>query len=164
MLQRDGLRGLPRPGATLQAFLGQPGNDVLRLRGAESGLRTEGGRQKTDGESPEGGRAFPAQGRGAASAYYVRAAIMCPPRHRVGRHGLSLWGARAEAQRARVIHERSKSWTSSCEERWRSAHASGDEALARRWWKSLREAQARLAKVEANLASVERRAWSEHVS
>lgn len=70
----------------------------------------------------------------------------------------------AEAQRARAVQERSKSWVSSCEEKWRSAHALGDEALAHRYWMSLREAQARLAQAEANLASVERRAWSEYAS
>jgi hypothetical protein len=75
-----------------------------------------------------------------------------------------LCGEHATAQRARVIQERSKSWASSCEEKWRSAHASGDEALARRWWRSLREAQARLAEAEANLAAADRRAWSEHAS
>ena len=73
-------------------------------------------------------------------------------------------GEHAEAQRARAIQERSRSWVRSCEEKWRSAHASGDEALARRWWRALREAQARLAKAEANLAALERRAWSEHAS
>lgn len=73
-------------------------------------------------------------------------------------------GEHAEAQRVRVILERSKRWSDSCEEKWRSARASGDDALARRWWMSLREAQTRLAEVEANLASVERRAWSEHAS
>jgi len=70
----------------------------------------------------------------------------------------------AEAQRARVIQERSRYLVTSSEEKWRSANASGDEALARRRWRSLREAQARLVEAEANLAAAERRAWSEHAS
>jgi hypothetical protein len=70
----------------------------------------------------------------------------------------------AEAQRARAIQERSRSWVRSCEEKRRSARDSGDEALARKWWRALRQAQARLAEAEANLAALERRAWSEHAS
>jgi hypothetical protein len=70
----------------------------------------------------------------------------------------------AEAQRARVMQARVKYLVTSSEEKWRSAHDSGDEAVARMWWRALRQAQARLAEAEANLAALERRAWSEHAS
>jgi hypothetical protein len=51
-----------------------------------------------------------------------------------------------------------------CESALRSALASGDERLVLRWSRSLREAQARLAWAEADLARGEKRVWSEHAS
>ncbi len=51
-----------------------------------------------------------------------------------------------------------------CERGLRSALASGDERQVRRWSRSLREAEDRLAWAEAELARAEKRARAEHAS
>jgi hypothetical protein len=65
---------------------------------------------------------------------------------------------------AREVWERRRRSVLTCERGVRSAQASGDERLVRRWSRSLREAEARLAWAEADLARSEKRAWSEHAS
>jgi hypothetical protein len=68
----------------------------------------------------------------------------------------------AEVGRAREVRERRRNSVLTCERGLRSALASGDERLVRRWSKSLREAEARLAWAEADLARAGARARSEH--
>jgi hypothetical protein len=70
----------------------------------------------------------------------------------------------AQSERAREIWERRRRSVLTCERALRSALASGDERLVRRWSRSLREAEQRLAWVEADLARGEKRVWSEHAS
>ncbi len=67
-----------------------------------------------------------------------------------------------EAERAREVRERRKRSVLTCERGLRSALASGDERLVRRWSRSLREAEVRLAWSEADLARAEKR--SEHAN
>ena len=67
----------------------------------------------------------------------------------------------SEAERAREVWERRRRSVLTCEGGLRSALASGDERLVRRWSRSLREAEARLAWAEADLARAKKRARSE---
>ncbi len=69
-----------------------------------------------------------------------------------------------EAERARELWERRKRSVLTCERGLRSALASGDERLVRRWSRSLREAEQRLTWAEADLVQGEKRVWSEHAS
>ena len=62
-----------------------------------------------------------------------------------------------------VLERRGRS-VLTCERGLRSALASGDERLVRRWSRSLKEAKERLAWAEADLARGEKRVWSEHAS
>ncbi len=62
-----------------------------------------------------------------------------------------------EAERARELWERRRRSVLTCERGLRSALASGDERLVRRWSRSLREAEVRLAWAEADLARAEKR-------
>jgi hypothetical protein len=55
------------------------------------------------------------------------------------------------------VLERRRSSILTCERGLRSALASGDERLVRRWSRSLREAEVRLAWAEADLARAEKR-------
>jgi hypothetical protein len=68
----------------------------------------------------------------------------------------------AEADGAREVWERRRRSVLTCQRRLRSALASGDERLARRWSRSLREAEDRLAWAEADLARAEKRVRSEY--
>ena len=70
----------------------------------------------------------------------------------------------AQPERAREVWERRRRSVLTCERALRSALASGDERLVRRWSRSLREVEQRLAWVEADLARGEKRVWSEHAS
>ena len=69
-----------------------------------------------------------------------------------------------EVERAREVLERRRRSVLTCEGGLRSAQASGDERLVRRWSRSLREAEDRLAWAEADLARAEKRARAEHAS
>ncbi len=62
-----------------------------------------------------------------------------------------------EAERAREVWERRKRSVLTCERGLHSALAAGDERLVRRWSRSLREAEVRLAWAEADLARAEKR-------
>ena len=62
-----------------------------------------------------------------------------------------------EAERTREVWERRRTSVLTCERGLRSALASGDERLVRRWSRSLREAEVRLAWSEADLARAEKR-------
>ena len=68
----------------------------------------------------------------------------------------------AEVRRASAIRERRKASVLTCERGLRSAIASGDERLARRWSMSLADAEARLLWAEADLEVAEEKARSEH--
>jgi hypothetical protein len=68
----------------------------------------------------------------------------------------------AEPDSAREVWERRRRSVLTCERGLRSALASGDERLVRRWSRSLREAEDRLAWAEADLETAEKRAWSDH--
>jgi hypothetical protein len=70
----------------------------------------------------------------------------------------------ADTARASEVWERRRRSVLTCERGLRSALATGDERLARRWSRSLREAEARLAWAEADLDAAEKRVWSEHAS
>ena len=70
----------------------------------------------------------------------------------------------AEADSALEVWERRRRSVLTCERGLRSAQASGDERLVRRWSKSLREAMDRLAWAEADLDTAEKSVWSEHAS
>ena len=70
----------------------------------------------------------------------------------------------AEADSALEVWERRRRSVLTCERGLRSAQASGDERLVRRWSRSLREAMDRLAWAEADLDTAEKRVWSEHAS
>lgn len=70
----------------------------------------------------------------------------------------------AQADRAREVWERRRKSVLTCERGLRSALASDNKRLVRRWSRSLREAEARLAWAEADLARGEKRVWSEHAS
>ncbi|MDQ3863788.1 MAG: DUF1552 domain-containing protein [Actinomycetota bacterium] len=61
-------------------------------------------------------------------------------------------GDAAAAESAREVRERRKRSVLTCQRGLRSALASGDERLVRRWSRSLREAEERLAWAEADLA------------
>jgi hypothetical protein len=65
--------------------------------------------------------------------------------------------AQAE-QRAREVLERRKRSVLTCKRALRSALACGDERLARRWSRSLREAEDRLVWAEADLQATETKA------
>jgi hypothetical protein len=70
-----------------------------------------------------------------------------------------------QAGRPRPIGPRaSQEAVFTCERGLRYALASGDERQVRRWSRSLREAEDRLAKVEADLDRAEKRVRSEHAS
>jgi hypothetical protein len=69
-----------------------------------------------------------------------------------------------EAEHAREVLERRRRSVLTCERGLRSALASGNERLVRRWARSLREAKERLAWAEADLARAEKRLWSEPAS
>ncbi len=62
-----------------------------------------------------------------------------------------------EVERAREVWERRRRSVLTCDRGLRSALASGDERLVRRWSRSLREAEVRLAWAEADLARAEKR-------
>jgi hypothetical protein len=68
----------------------------------------------------------------------------------------------AEVDRAREVWERRRRSVLTCERGLRSALASGEERLVRRWSRSLRDAEARLAWAEADLDMAEKRAWLDH--
>ncbi len=69
-----------------------------------------------------------------------------------------------EVERAREVLERRRRSVLTCERGLRSALDSGDERLVRRWSRSLREAEERLAWAEADVARTEKRVWPEHAS
>ena len=62
-----------------------------------------------------------------------------------------------EVERAREVWERRRRSVLTCERGLRSALVSGDERLVRRWSRSLREAEVRLAWSEADLVRAEKR-------
>ena len=66
----------------------------------------------------------------------------------------------AEADRVREVRELRRRSVLTCERGLRSALASGDERLVRRWSRSLREAEDRLAWAEADLQVAETKAQS----
>jgi hypothetical protein len=66
-------------------------------------------------------------------------------------------GEHAEVDSVREVLERRRRSVLTCERGLRSARASGDERPVRRWSRSLREAEERLAWAEANLARAETR-------
>jgi hypothetical protein len=68
----------------------------------------------------------------------------------------------AEVDRAREVWERRRRSVLTCKRGLRSALASGEERLVRRWSRSLRDAEARLAWAEADLDTAEKRAWLDH--
>jgi hypothetical protein len=73
-------------------------------------------------------------------------------------------GEHAKVGRARTVVERRRRTVRTCEEGLRSALASEDERLWRKWARLLREAQGRLADAEEDLEAAESRASSsEHV-
>ena len=67
-----------------------------------------------------------------------------------------------EVERVREVLERRRRSVLTCDRGLRLALASSDERLVRRWSRSLREAEARLAWAEADLARTEKRARSEY--
>jgi hypothetical protein len=69
-----------------------------------------------------------------------------------------------EVESAREVRERRERSVRTCERALRSALASGDERLVRRWSRSLREAEARLAWAEADLLRVEKSVKSQRAS
>jgi hypothetical protein len=69
-----------------------------------------------------------------------------------------------EVEHAREVLERRRRSVLNCERGLRSALASGDERLVRRWSRSLREAEERVVWTEADLARAEKRARAEHAS
>jgi hypothetical protein len=69
-----------------------------------------------------------------------------------------------EVERAREVLERRRRSVLTCERGLRSALASGDERLVRRWSRSLREAQERVVWAEADVARTEKRVWPEQAS
>jgi hypothetical protein len=69
-----------------------------------------------------------------------------------------------EAEHAREVLERRRRSVLTCERGVHSALASGDERLVRRWSRSLREAEDRLAWAEEVLARAEKRIWSGRAS
>jgi hypothetical protein len=64
--------------------------------------------------------------------------------------------------RPREVLERRRRSVLTCEQGLRTAFACGDERLTRRWSRSLRDAQLRLAWAEEDLARAETAAQSEH--
>jgi hypothetical protein len=69
-----------------------------------------------------------------------------------------------EVERAREVLERRRRSVLTCERGLRSALDSGDERLVRRWSRSLRQAEERLAWAEADVARAEKRVRPEHAS
>jgi hypothetical protein len=70
----------------------------------------------------------------------------------------------AQTERAREVLERRRRSVLTCEGGLRSALASGDERLVRRWSRSLREAEERLLWAEADLVRADKRLRSRHAS
>ena len=101
-------------------------------------------------------RVAPDSGPAAAEKEAVRRRKDRDPR---GGEGLEEQAGRehTEAERAREVRERRERSVRTCERGLRSALASGDERLVRRWSRSLREAEIRLAWAEADLVRAEKR-------
>jgi hypothetical protein len=74
------------------------------------------------------------------------------------------WGFTEAEQRAREVLERRRRSVLTCEGGVRLAIASGDDRLVRRWSRSLRDAEDRLAWAEADLLRIEKGVWSERAS
>jgi hypothetical protein len=75
------------------------------------------------------------------------------------RHGAAVvCREHAEVSRAAAVQERRRAWVLTCERAVRSAIASGDERLERRWAKLLLAAEVSFAEAEANLHVAEIRA------
>jgi hypothetical protein len=68
----------------------------------------------------------------------------------------------AEVDRAREVWERRSRSVLTCERGLRSALASGEARLVRRWSRSLRDARVRLAWAEADLDAAEKKARLDH--
>ncbi len=109
-----------------------------------------------------GRRCFACQERRAASRLGLAVAEDAQPEKagepRRGRSGgleEPSGGGNADADSAREVRERRRRSVLTCERGLRSAIASGDERLVRRWSRSLREAEERLAWAEADLARTE---------
>ena len=66
----------------------------------------------------------------------------------------------AEEIRAAALRDRRRAWVLACERAVRSAIASGDERLERRWAKLLLAAEVSFANAEAELRTAEMRARS----
>jgi len=66
----------------------------------------------------------------------------------------------AETSRLCALQKRHSMWVLTCDRNLRWARASGEERLARKWSRLLREAEKRLAWIEATLAKAEARALS----
>ena len=79
-----------------------------------------------------------------------------PPRSRGNGLEVQVSHEIARSERAREVWERRRRSVLTCERALRSALASGDERLVRRWSRSLREAKDRLAWAEADLARAEK--------
>ena len=73
-------------------------------------------------------------------------------------------GEHTKVERAREVLERRRSSVLTCKRGLHSALASGNERLVRRWSRSLREAEQRLAWAEADLVRAEKSVWSERAS
>ena len=132
MLQRNTVRRYPALGEPSKLSRGNPGPRCFAYE--------EQQRVASDSETAE----KEVVGRGAAKD---------PRRGKsnyVGRE-------RTETERAREVWERRRRSVRTCERGLRSALASGDERLVRRWSRSLREAEVRLAWSEADLARAQKR-------
>ena len=110
--------------------------------------------------SNPGSRCFACEERRAASELNTAAADKKPTERRNA--NTRPWAKTnsqtepTEVKRAREVLERRRSSVLTCEGGLRSALASGDERLVRRWSRSLREAEERLAWAEADLLRAEK--------
>ena len=115
-----------------------------------------------------GSRCFACEKRRAASEMTkVAANEKAPERRDMDKRPLATIHGQTEqteAEGAREVRERRERSVRTCERGLRSALASGDERLVRRWSRSLREAEDRLAWAEADLARAEKRVWPEQAS
>jgi hypothetical protein len=67
-----------------------------------------------------------------------------------------------EVSRALAVRDRRRAWVLTCERELRSAIASGDERLVRKWSKLSREAEARLAWAEADFQTTKGKTSSKY--
>lgn len=146
----------PTLGGPAKLSRGNPGPRCFACeeRRIASELEEAAARSKTK-QGPNGSRSRLSEHQGSRER--LCAEHSCT-RLAVEREGAAyLCGEHAAVSRAAAICARRRAWVLSCERALRSAIASDDEGLERKWARLLLEAEARLVWAEADLARAEAR-------